>query len=102
MSCRAARCSRSCRSMRSGRLDAVYLDDIPGAIEFRLSINQFIFDIDCGEPGPHTLRLNIAHDVPRDVIAPELAVSFPRNRWEGDSNRWHKLRSLRDPGRSCL
>jgi hypothetical protein len=25
-----------------------YLEDIPGAIEFLLSINQFIFDIDAG------------------------------------------------------
>jgi len=33
---------------RSGRMDAVYLEDIPGAIEFQLSINQFIFDIDGG------------------------------------------------------
>jgi hypothetical protein len=31
---------------RSGRMDAPYLEDISGAIEFVVSIDQFIFDID--------------------------------------------------------
>jgi hypothetical protein len=29
-------------------MDAAYLEDIPGPIEFLLSIDQFIFDIDDG------------------------------------------------------
>jgi len=42
-------------------MDAVYLEDIPRTIEFLLSIDQFIFDIDGGALGGREACTRPAH-----------------------------------------
>jgi hypothetical protein len=42
-------------------MDAVYLEDIPRTIEFLLSIDQFIFDIDGGALGQREAYTRPAH-----------------------------------------
>jgi hypothetical protein len=66
-------------------MDAVYLEDIPGAIEFLLSIDQFIFDIDGGALGR------------REAYTPLRILMLPRSRFgylRLTGSRHHRLTQL--------